>query len=186
MENYDSIKHAYEEEYDFANGTRKIRKVDEQFPYIIQGLNSLEKKENIYILDAGCGDGMYINGLKELGYTQIIGLDLFDEIADKSTNYVRGSIDELPFEENVFDFVYCTSCVNYLEDVESGIKEMSRVLKKGGILLITVTTKYSLFSLHRILKKILKLKNTNHINYHMFKYSLFKYIGFLKQMDSKF
>lgn len=181
MNTYNSVKAVYEREYDFANSTRSIRGEDEQFPYIVQSLKYVNRdQKDITILDAGCGDGMYVNALKQIGYTQITGLDLFDAIADKSIKYVKGSIDNLPFSDDTFDFVYCTSCLYYLRDVERGIKELARVLKKDGILLITITTKFSLFSLQRKIKKVMKFKNTDHIEFYIFKHCSFKYAAFYK------
>ena len=53
----------------------------------------------------------------------------------------QGSIASMPYEDNSFDRVYCISVIEHLESEEMGIKsikEMARVLRPGGRLLVTM------------------------------------------------
>jgi len=51
---------------------------------------------------------------------------------------VVGSVYDLPFEDNEFDIVLCMVVMEHLEDPQRAIKEMKRVLKVGGKVLVSV------------------------------------------------
>jgi ubiquinone/menaquinone biosynthesis C-methylase UbiE len=71
------------------------------------------------------------------------GLDISDEMLDKAkTNiesvgisnveFVRGSSDDLPFEDDYFDVVASNGIYNLSPDKEKVLNEVYRVLKPGG------------------------------------------------------
>jgi SAM-dependent methyltransferase len=134
---------------------------DIQLNYI---LNYLPKDKKTTILDAGCGNGNYAFYLADLGYINISAVDLFANIETDRFVYKQASIDDLPFGDNSFDFIYSNSVIYYLENPKKGILEFKRVLKKDGVLFFTAHTKYSLFTLWRIIKRdIFKLKSMEHL-----------------------
>ncbi|MCK4441494.1 MAG: class I SAM-dependent methyltransferase [Sulfurovaceae bacterium] len=138
-----------------------LRDNDIQLEYIF---NYLSKDKNTKILDAGCGNGNYAFYLADLGYINISAVDLFANIETDKFKYQKSSIDNLPFEDNSFDFIYSNSVIYYLENPKYGIYEFKRVLKKDGILFFTAHTKYSFFTLWRIIKRdIFKLKSMEHL-----------------------
>ncbi len=95
-------------------------------------------------LDVGCGTG---NVLKKLAprFDKVIGIDLSGEmlnraygnIADEdNSRLVRASASGLPFPDEYFDLVSAYSLLHHLPNFSDPISEISRVLKKGGILYI--------------------------------------------------
>ena len=103
------------------------------------------------VLDAGCGDtGKVIISLARMGAEELHGVDLgedFIPVAYKSienhgvdpikVQLVSGSVLDLPYEDNSFDFVVCHGVLvhlNSLEEVEIAFKELARVTKPGGML----------------------------------------------------
>ncbi|MBN1213654.1 MAG: methyltransferase domain-containing protein [candidate division Zixibacteria bacterium] len=102
-------------------------------------------------LDAGCGIG---NHLKILCDTvgedgHVTGLDIsgdFLKIAkgkieqyniNKQVTLKKGSIDNLPFEDNTFDWTWSADCAGYYDNnPERQIKELARVVKPGGTIVI--------------------------------------------------
>jgi len=102
------------------------------------------------ILDAGCGPCLYAKILKKIN-NNIIYLDLVrnNEINDEGLPFCLGSITNLPFKSNSFDFIYCLTVLQYIEDDVNAINEFYRILKPKGMLLITVPTKRSPFWLIR-------------------------------------
>ncbi len=138
-----------------------LNKNDVQFNYI---LTYLSKNKNISILDAGCGNGNYAFALSNIGYNNIFAIDLFTEIKTDKFIYKRSSIDSTDFNNKKFDFIYSNSVVYYLDSPESAIVEFKRILKDKGFLMFTAHTKYSLFTLTRVIKRdILKLKSMEHL-----------------------
>ncbi len=121
------------------------------------------------ILDAGCGNGRYALKLCSLNYTNISAVDLFESIPVNDVKYFRAGIENLPFDDNSFRFIYAISVIYYPADTEGAVKEFSRVLKPGGIVLITAHTKYSLFTLKRVILRLLGNIKVKHLNEVRFK-----------------
>lgn len=62
-------------------------------------------------------------------------------------SYVQGLAQTLPFASNTFGLVFCVDMFSHIQDPEPILSEMSRVLKKGGNLVINFTNKSSLMGL---------------------------------------
>jgi len=138
-----------------------VRNLDIRLNYILKYLPS---NKNIFILDAGCGNGNYAFYLSNLKYKNIYAIDLFPSLNTDRFYYQQASIENLPFPDNYFDFIYSNSVIYYLEDPNRGIIELRRVLKPNGILIFTVHTKYSLFTFWRLFKRdVLKLESMEHL-----------------------
>lgn len=105
------------------------------------------------IIDAGCGDGRYMRGLKKYGYGNITGVDLFDSIADKNLDYISGDANNLSFSDTSADVLYAISVINYCQDPFSALKEWNRILKPGGYMVISGHTRYSVFTAIRWFKR---------------------------------
>jgi SAM-dependent methyltransferase len=50
--------------------------------------------------------------------------------------YVTGSAHQIPFPNDVFDFVFCSNALDHFEDPALAVREMKRVLKPRGYLVI--------------------------------------------------
>jgi demethylmenaquinone methyltransferase/2-methoxy-6-polyprenyl-1,4-benzoquinol methylase len=102
-------------------------------------------------LDAGCGIGLQCLQLaEEVGPAgHVTGLDVSAEMLDYGREMVKetgiserisfkeGDINNLPFDENTFDWVWSVDCVGYGPwDTQKLLKELVRVLKPGGTLAI--------------------------------------------------
>jgi len=89
------------------------------------------------VLDVGCGKSPY---RRYLGASEYIGLDDNPGVGPD----VIGNISAIPFEEDTFDGVLCTEVLEHIPDPRQGIAEVSRVLKPGGTLYITVPMSWCL------------------------------------------
>lgn len=70
--------------------------------------------------------------------------------------YRLASSTLLPFDDNQFDLVNCCgSVLSSIENYEQALKEISRVLKPGGILILEVENKYNIDLLWSIFDKLL-------------------------------
>ena len=102
-------------------------------------------------LDAGCGIGLQsLLLVKEVGLTgHVTSLDLSAEMLNRGREIVReaglserisfqeGDVTGLPFDNNVFDWVWSADCVGYgLWEPLASLKELARVVKPGGIVAI--------------------------------------------------
>ena len=97
------------------------------------------------ILDLGCGNQPYRRYLTGVG--QYVGLDYppTRECLESSVKpEVHGDARTLPFADHSFDGVLCFQVLEHVDRPETVLKEMGRVLKPGGVGLISVPFFYNL------------------------------------------
>ena len=86
------------------------------------------------ILDVGCGFGLRVQELKQLGF-EAIGCEVNPAHFDEDT--IPGSAEALPFEDNSFDGVLCIDVLEHLEHPLKAIEELLRVTKGPALVVIT-------------------------------------------------
>jgi ubiquinone/menaquinone biosynthesis C-methylase UbiE len=107
-----------------------------------------EVDEADMLFNAGCGDGLYDSYLKK-NAKRIVSLEINrgDIRIAASINpqdtvaYCVGSIEQIPCRSNIFDCVICAEVLEHLEEDDSAVRELVRVLKKGGRLVVTVPSR---------------------------------------------
>lgn len=121
---------------------------------------SRQLKPHSRVLEAGCGSGQ---GLSSFKNHYAVGLDLSAEALKSAKQFcsrtVNASIFEMPFKDNSFDLVYNSGVIEHFPFPENirAVKEMSRVAKKGGKVIIIVPNSYCLwFRLWKFLATKLK------------------------------
>lgn len=129
---------------------------------ILQKIWHLRKLDNVNgfieqspqkTLDVGCASGWFIAKIKErFPDSKFYGVDIYNESIEYAKKLYSGiefrSADAhfLPYDDNFFDLVICTEVIEHLDDPQKAIKEMKRVLKKSGKLIIEVDSGSLLFS----------------------------------------
>jgi SAM-dependent methyltransferase len=93
------------------------------------------------ILDVGCGTGANLELLGRFGEAE--GVDVSEEALAfcraRGLERVRhGAAEKLPYEDGAFDLVTALDVVEHLDDDVAGLREMRRVLRKGGRALLFV------------------------------------------------
>jgi ubiquinone/menaquinone biosynthesis C-methylase UbiE len=97
------------------------------------------------LLDVGSGDGFWTNKFSYFA-NQVVGVDPTKNLLNlsikhykkKNLKFVYGSAEKLPFDDNSFNKVASVSTVEHFNDPEVGLSEMARVLKRNGLLSISV------------------------------------------------
>lgn len=99
-----------------------------------------------HVLSVGCGPGVILRELCTLDASiRATGLDISDERVQEArqknrqnaqANFVRGDAQAMDFASNTFDFVYSRMLMEYLKDKEGAVREMVRVCKPGGAVLL--------------------------------------------------
>ncbi|MHA2279067.1 MAG: class I SAM-dependent methyltransferase [Candidatus Kariarchaeaceae archaeon] len=113
----------------------------------LQYLKRIEFRNNINILDAGCGPGFVSEKLFELyPNCTITALDYDPNMITTAKTilsnkgdrieFIEGSITDLPCEDKVFDLVYARLLFQHLPDPEKALSEMYRVLKASGKVIV--------------------------------------------------
>lgn len=101
------------------------------------------------VLDIGTSTGTNLRLLKELGFSNRLGLDLSDEAirwcAEKGLGMVeKGDVCNLPFGDCEFKLVLATDIIEHVDDDLQALREIRRVLAPGGVAIITVPAFQSL------------------------------------------
>jgi 2-polyprenyl-3-methyl-5-hydroxy-6-metoxy-1,4-benzoquinol methylase len=98
------------------------------------------------VLDVGCGDGFFTAQiLQRFNLKNVYGLDISSKAVDLARlkhpeiKFQQGALDHIPEETNSIDSVTMIEVIEHLVDIEGTLKELFRVMKPGGILLITTT-----------------------------------------------
>jgi SAM-dependent methyltransferase len=123
------------------------------------------------VLDFGCGCGRTIGWLLRDCSAEFHGVDVDRDAVDWCKNHLGGGnfmanapIPPLPYPDKYFDVVYCLSVFTHLNESmqDLWIEELSRILKPGGVLLLTIYGKGVTEGLDEAAKGLLKLNGFVH------------------------
>jgi ubiquinone/menaquinone biosynthesis C-methylase UbiE len=103
-----------------------------------------------HVLDVACGAGRYTTWLAEevgaLG--SVTGIDISPAYLREAQRHVTASpyadqidlyhadVEDLPFDDNHFDLVWCAQSLYSLPDIRAALRELWRVVKPGGVVAI--------------------------------------------------
>jgi len=123
--------------------------------------------KNSAIIDIGCGEGSGLMLAKHLGFNNLTGLEVSIEqlISTKkklgnSVNYIYAGTDiKYPVKNNSVDIVLSLSVIEHTINQETFVKEIQRIVKPGGIVIISSDCYH-----WRILQKLGKFKSSQPID----------------------
>ena len=101
-------------------------------------------------LEAGCGTfAPASQNMLQGGAGKVYALDLDESILEiaprllsdygKKYELVTGSVLDLPFPDDYFDFVICDGVLHCTGDIEKGLSEICRVVKRGGSIYVSTS-----------------------------------------------
>jgi len=101
--------------------------------YVYNELRDCEK-----ILDVGCGIGSFEQNLPSLN---IIGLDSSEEMLEEARRrsdktFILGNAERMKFKDSAFDAVFTVTTLEFLDDYRKAVKEIARVTKHHGKILV--------------------------------------------------
>jgi len=116
-------------------------------------LRSLLRDMSGYVIIIGCGsqEEMGIINKKCEG----VGIDISEMAIKKSRKKYRGfsycisDATQLPFRGNSFDCIVCSEVIEHIEDNEKLFSEVRRILRNGGIFIVTTPNWFSWYGLLR-------------------------------------
>jgi methionine biosynthesis protein MetW len=131
----------------------------------------MPKQSGLKVLDAGCGEGHLLKKLynknKDNSYH---GIDLTQEALDMATarcpdmSFIRADLSKIDFDDDTFDFIACTETLEHVDDYQDVLAEFKRVLKPGGVLVITFPNEV-LWTISRFLLGRRPIRVVDHINF---------------------
>jgi ubiquinone/menaquinone biosynthesis C-methylase UbiE len=137
MEHTYPILYAVEESHWWHIGRRRIIRS------FVQEICGQIKDRRARILDVGCGTGANLMMLSEFGEAEGVDVspDALNFCRERGLQNVKlGAAESLPYEDHTFDLVTALDVVEHIDDDVAGLREMCRVLRPGGRLLLFVPT----------------------------------------------
>ena len=139
-ESFFTEKHLHQAMYDLRHRLRREA--------VLTALADIfEKPGNPVVLDVGCGVGDIIRALPWRCYRLGMAYSEADlrlaQLGEKGDiHFIRAAAESLPFVTDSVDAIVCLKVIEHLLDDRSAIRELTRVLKPGGRLIISVPSHY--------------------------------------------
>jgi 2-polyprenyl-3-methyl-5-hydroxy-6-metoxy-1,4-benzoquinol methylase len=141
----EELKRLYSEEYFSAPYMRfyidgEGTQSNEPFSFRLDWIEKIKRKGRI--LDIGCATGGFLNCARERGW-DAYGVEFSKPAADiardkHGLNVFKGRLEEAEYSQDFFDVVIVGDLLEHVEDPRAFLAEVSRILKKGGLLYIAV------------------------------------------------
>jgi ubiquinone/menaquinone biosynthesis C-methylase UbiE len=123
----------------YDRNTRKHRLV-EMKRYATEVAKHIQ--DGFSVLEVAPGPGYLAIELAKLGKYRIMGLDISKDArrnakeAGVGVHFQQGSVADIPFPDNTFDFIICTAAFKNFKEPVKALSQMYRVLTPGGTALI--------------------------------------------------
>ena len=132
---YWKIKITFNQEVNIFS--ESIDENDGRVQEILSFLGDLDGKK---VIDVGCGKGRFLRILKDrFSKSDLYGLDISEKMLNfcpKEIKTVCGSILDIRYPDKYFDCVYCIETLEHSLRIENSVKELIRILKPGGKIII--------------------------------------------------
>lgn len=157
---YPNLPMHSQKQQSYFEGNMKKRRIDSiinmkyhEVQYLERFTDNFKNIKNRLIIEVGTGSGYMAIGLAKLGakviacditITNLITLKGFAKTLglEKNLLFVCCSADKLPFKNNSFDYFVINAVLEHIPAEKEAIDEITRSLKRGGGLMITVPVKY--------------------------------------------
>ena len=140
------------------------------------------------VLEIGCGGGYLLLDLMKRNF-QVFGLDISIKMltiakkraikAEDKIHLMQGDIENLPFYSNEFEVIICMGVLEYLSSKEKALQEIYRVVKPGGVAILSIPNAISLYYLtyelacflYRPIRKVLNMMHSasSEVRYRVFR-----------------
>ena len=101
---------------------------------------TIKREKSQTVLEAGCGKGRYLLNLAaELPSVRLQGMDIASAVMRKIPETIPtnvGTLLQMPFKDASFDLVYTAEALEHAVNIKGALREMLRVVRPGGIVII--------------------------------------------------
>ena len=103
----------------------------------IQCLFGLKIKSRSRILDVGCGSGRWLARLSDIGYSDLTGIDLYNQNKVKKFDFIKGDIFSVP-DNQKFHVITLHHSFEHMDFPEKILRKCRVLLADNGILIIRI------------------------------------------------
>ncbi|MBI2146842.1 class I SAM-dependent methyltransferase [Candidatus Woesearchaeota archaeon] len=127
-----------------------------RFRLLLQLLQKYYLRNDMDIIDTGCGDGTLLNMLSLKGYSSLYGFEFSEEGVRKSQEQLPTAkklfVGDLTKKETLpseaFDVVISSEVLEHIEDYKTAVKNLCSFVKPGGRLFVTVPHSMKYWTIH--------------------------------------
>lgn len=140
-----NMKEFYEEYWKYRQRINKIHTNEGNWvpPRVYKAIELIDLKDNLEIIDIGCGEGTIGKLVKEKNNKiRFIGVDISQEAIQLAKNYYDQTylinLDKDDFQKewkNTYDYAICIEVLEHLFNPEKTLLQIKTLLKKNGILI---------------------------------------------------
>lgn len=113
------------------------------------------------LLEVGCGNGqLWMNKRKDIRNREIFLTDVSDGMLEDAKQNLNDNFsffvvncENIPFKKDFFDAIIANHVLFYLNDLNQGLSEIRRVLKKNGIFYSTTYSKNHMREINELVKE---------------------------------
>lgn len=118
----------------------EISEADGRYQIIKNEVNK-KKCSSLKILDVGCGKGRYLKNLRrDFPEASLFGVDISENVleyvSEEKASLSVGTVTDTKYGNDFFDIVYICEALEYAVDIESSVRELARVTKSEGTIVI--------------------------------------------------
>ena len=135
-----------------------VRERERQFSFLAQKRIVVALLEGVRgrLLEVGCGPAVMMPDLLAMGF-EVQGIDVSNEMIRRARQHMAGhplekrcrlalgDVERLHFSDTCFDAVLCMGVLEYLPRYGQALAEVGRVLRPGGVAVLTVPNRASAY-----------------------------------------
>jgi ubiquinone/menaquinone biosynthesis C-methylase UbiE len=120
-------------------------------------------QQDVKLLDIGCNTGAELVNYANVKAGEFLGLDINTKfLKNDKVSYIRGDARFLPFKNNTFHIVTSTEVIEHFLEGERFLREVHRILKNNGKLILTTPNRSRITALPRT--AFARLKRKEYVN----------------------
>lgn len=136
-------------EFDPVQVRETLRRIEDFPPHFVFAF--FPTKPRGRLLDVGCGNGLYLHAFQRLGW-EAHGVEISATVAEQTRrtlglNVVGGVLEDAKFPDGSFDVVTLFNVLEHLREPVGTLREVYRILKKDGIVVMALPNFRSLGAL---------------------------------------
>ncbi len=129
--------------FEWSSFAAQLPEYQENFRWYLEPLGELSLEESV-VLDAGCGMGRHTHWLLARG-ARVLALDASPAVdvahannASERAVFLQADVLQIPLDSDTCDLACCLGVLHHLEDPERAMRELVRIVRPGGRVLIYV------------------------------------------------